>query len=65
MVSAMLRNQGHGDLYRVGRLAEDQGIAVKVTWLPDSVSELENKELFDTSFMSALYELGYARALAG
>ena len=65
MVSAMLRNQGHGDLYRVGRMADDQGIAVKVTWLPDSVSDLENKELFDTSFMSALYELGYARALNG
>jgi predicted patatin/cPLA2 family phospholipase len=65
MVSAMLRNQGHGDLYRVGRLAEDQGIDVQVTWLPDSVANLENGELFDTSFMSALYELGFARALSG
>ena len=65
MVSAMLRNQGHGDLYRVGRLAEDQGIAVKVTWLPDSVADLENGELFDTTFMTALYDLGYARAREG
>ncbi len=65
MVSAMLRSQGHGDLYRVGRLAEDQGMAVKVTWLPDSVSELENSELFDPSFMSALYEMGYELALNG
>lgn len=65
MVESLLRTQGNSDLFLISEAAMDEGIKQKLTWLPEEVLEIENREMFDPSFMRALYELGYERAKSG
>lgn len=64
-VNSLIRAQGIGDIYRIYSLAKRDGIDVKLTWVPSGEMIIEPSEIFDPAYMSALFDLGYRRALDG
>jgi predicted patatin/cPLA2 family phospholipase len=63
-IQSLLRTQGFGDLYRLYLFALRDGLDYNLAYIPDYF-ELKPKELFDTEYMSKLYELGYWLAKSG
>ena len=63
-ISALIRTQGIGDLYQIHALCTRDGNDFNLTYIPADFDK-EPKEEFDPEYMSALFELGYQRALKG
>jgi hypothetical protein len=64
-ISTLTRTQGVGDAYQIYAIAQRDGVDVSLTWIPEGAVEDTSKEIFDSSYMSALFEYGYQRALKG
>lgn len=64
-VASMIRTQGIGDAYRIYTLAKRDGVSVLFTWIPKNAVAIEPEEAFDPAYMSALFEFGYRRLIAG
>jgi predicted patatin/cPLA2 family phospholipase len=64
-IDSLIRTQGIGDTYRIAALANRDGIDVQLTWIPPSAVRDPGNEVFDPGYMSALFDYGYQRALAG
>ena len=64
-ISTLTRTQGVGDAYQIYAIAQRDGVNVSLTWIPEGAVEDTSKEIFDSSYMSALFEYGYQRALKG
>ena len=64
-VDSLIRTQGVGDTYRITALANRDGVDVKLTWIPPTAVRDPGNEVFDPEYMSALFDFGYQRALAG
>jgi predicted patatin/cPLA2 family phospholipase len=64
-IDSLIRTQGIGDTYRIAALANRDGIDVQLTWIPPSAVRDPGNEVFDPEYMSALFDYGYQRALAG
>ena len=64
-ISTLTRTQGVGDAYQIYAIAQRDGLDVSLTWIPQGAVEDISKEIFDPSYMSALFEYGYQRALEG
>ena len=64
-MSTLTRTQGVGDAYQIYAIAQRDGLDVSLTWIPQGAVEDISKEIFDPSYMSALFEYGYQRALEG
>jgi hypothetical protein len=63
-IDSMIRTQGEGDLYRIYLGAMVDGMDYYQTYIPAEFT-VEPKEPFDPEYMSALFEFGRQRALAG
>ena len=63
-ISSLLGGAGAGDIYKIFAIAQRDGMALNVTWIPRDF-EAESDELFDPEYMKALYDLGYEYGLAG
>jgi len=57
-MSAVIKAQGVGDLYRMYTSAQREGIRFRAVWIPDSFT-LREPAPFDPAFMNALFKLGY------
>jgi hypothetical protein len=67
-VSSLIRTQGIGDLFRIGALADRDGLNLYVTWIPEEAREqvnVEPSEAFDPNYMKALFEFAHSRTLQG
>ena len=67
-IDSLIRTQGIGDFFRIGALAERDGLDLQVTWIPDEVRTemgLKSNEAFDPVYMKALFEFGYRQTLDG
>jgi hypothetical protein len=64
-IDSLIRTQGVGDTYRIYALANRDGIDVELTWIPPTAARDPGNEVFDPEYMSALFDYGYQRALAG
>jgi hypothetical protein len=63
-VSALIKTQGIGDLYRIYASAKRDGISYNAVWVPDSYDQKE-PEPFDPAYMKALFEMGYEMGMKG
>jgi len=63
-ISALIRTQGIGDLYRIYSNAQRDGVAYHVTYIPSDF-DMKSKEAFDTVYMRALYDVGYELGKSG
>jgi predicted patatin/cPLA2 family phospholipase len=63
-ISTLLRTQGVGDLYRIYSNAQRDGLRFHLTYIPDEF-DLKSKEAFDTTYMRALYNVGYQAGKSG
>lgn len=63
-VSAIIRTQGVGDIYREYLATQKFGFDFNLASIPTDF-EAENHEMFDRGYMQALYKLGYDQALGG
>ena len=63
-ISSLLGGAGAGDIYKIFAIAQRDGMALNVTWVPRDF-EMESEELFDPKYMKALYDIGYEYGLAG
>jgi predicted patatin/cPLA2 family phospholipase len=57
-VSALIKTQGIGDLYRIYTDTKRDGIGFNAIWVPDSFT-MKEPAPFDSTYMKALFELGY------
>lgn len=64
-VSSLIRTQGIGDIYRIAAITNRDGVAVKLTSIPQTAPADPGDEVFDPVHMSALFEYGYKRVLDG
>jgi predicted acylesterase/phospholipase RssA len=63
-ISALIRTQGIGDLYRIYSNTQRDGVAFHVTYIPNEF-DMKSKEAFDTTYMRALYDVGYELGKSG
>jgi len=63
-VSTLISGSGTGDIYKIFAIALRDDIELRVVSIPRDF-DLESEELFDPSYMQALYDLGYAFGLSG
>jgi hypothetical protein len=63
-ISALIRTQGIGDLYRIYLGARRDGINYHLTYVPEDF-DMKSNEPFDREYMRALYNVGYELALSG
>lgn len=63
-ISTLIKYQGRGDLIALERLAHRDGFDFRLTYVPESFS-VQAEELFDPTYMRALYQTGYAAGLSG
>lgn len=63
-VSALIRNQGIGDLFRIYLGCVRDEISFNLAYIPDDF-DVELNEPFDPVYMSALFDLGYQAARDG
>ena len=63
-VSSLIRTQGIGDLHRMYLGTLHDGLGFNLAYIPDDV-EYTAEELFDTDYMSKLFERGRAMAEKG
>jgi predicted acylesterase/phospholipase RssA len=67
-IDSLIRTQGIGDFFRIGALADRDGIDFEFTYLPDDANEVigvKPTEEFDPKYMKALFEYGQRRTLDG
>ena len=64
-VQSLIRTQGIGDTYRIAAVAQRDGVAVKLTWIPADAIRDPGEEVFDPEYMTALFEFGRERGLNG
>ncbi len=65
-IGTLIRTQGIGDIYRLMYLSERDHINIKATWIPvDAVSDVPVNEVFDSTYMNALYRYGRQRVFSG
>lgn len=63
-MSTLIRYQGIGDLYKTYHKAHKDGVDFKLIFVPSTFDEKSN-ELFDTEYMTKLFELGHSMAVKG
>jgi len=63
-ISSLIRTQGLGDLYLIYMLAMRDGIDYNLAHIPADF-DAKPSEMFDTKYMTELFELGYQKARAG
>lgn len=63
-VGGLLNAQGIGDLYRIYTIAENDGIAFNLAFIPDDF-DFTGKESFDREEMNRLFELAFEQARGG
>jgi predicted acylesterase/phospholipase RssA len=63
-ISALIRTQGIGDLYRIYSNAQRDGLNYRLAYIPDSF-DMKSKEAFDPAYMRALYGVGYEFGRSG
>lgn len=63
-ISALIKNQGIGDLYKLNKIAERDGFSFQFATVPSDFN-VESNETFDPTYMKALYDLGYKMAENG
>jgi hypothetical protein len=63
-ITSMIHTQGVGDLYRIYLTAERDGVDFNLAYIPAEFNAPHAEE-FDSTFMRALYDEGYRRAVAG
>jgi predicted patatin/cPLA2 family phospholipase len=64
-VGSLIRTQGIGDAFRIAATTHRDGIDLELTWIPMTAPEDPGEELFDPTYMSALFEYGYQRVVSG
>ena len=60
-ISALIKNQGIGDLYRIYSVTRRDGIDFNLASIPADFSETSD-EPFDQKYMIALFDRGYDQA---
>lgn len=63
-IDSLTRTQGIGDLYRVYATTQRDGVDFNLTYIPPTFN-VPHKEMFDTAYMKALYDVGLNAAKAG
>lgn len=63
-ISTLIKNQSIGDIYRIYRMAKDDGAAFHFVAVPPTF-EYKARELFDPPYQRALYEQGFAMGVSG
>jgi len=63
-IDSLTRTQGIGDLYRVYATTNRDGVDYNLTYIPPTF-DVPHKEMFDTAYMRALYNVGFAAAKSG
>jgi hypothetical protein len=63
-VSALIRTQGIGDLYRIYQTALKDGMDYNLAYIPDDFDEIP-QEQFDPVYMRKLFDIGYELAADG
>lgn len=60
----MIKNHQLGDIYRIYRMAKDDGVNFNVASVPPAFNVVA-RETFDTDYLKKLFELGVEHGLAG
>jgi len=63
-ISALIRTQGVGDLFRMYLQSQKDGLQFRLASIPDDF-DVEPNEMFDPVYMKALFDRGYEMAKAG
>jgi len=63
-IDSLTRTQGIGDLYRVYATTQRDAVDFNLTYIP-ATFDVPHKEMFDTAYMKALYNVGFEAAKAG
>ena len=63
-IDSLTRTQGIGDLYRVYATTQRDGVDFNLTYIPPTFN-VPHKEMFDTAYMKALYDVGLNAAKSG
>ena len=63
-LSALIKNQGIGDLYRIYASAKRDRVDFNAIWVPESF-DIKEPEPFDRAYMNALFNLGHEMSSGG
>ena len=63
-IASLIHSQGRGDLYRIYLTAQKDNVEYNLAFIPPTFNE-PHRELFDTTYMRALYKAGYDMAAGG
>ena len=63
-ISSLIQYQGIGDLYRIYTVTQRDKVAYRLAYIPQSFDTPHTSE-FDTSYMRALFQLGFSMAEKG
>ncbi|MBU3547481.1 patatin-like phospholipase family protein [Polynucleobacter sp. MWH-Jannik1A5] len=63
-ISQLIQTQGIGDLYRIYNTAINDQLGFNLAYIGSDFNEPHNEE-FDTKYMNALFQYGYAQAIKG
>ncbi len=61
-IVSLIQTQGVGDLYRIYAIAHRDGVDFNLAYIPDDF-DVPHPQEFDTAYMRALFDVGYARAV--
>lgn len=63
-IAQLIQTQGIGDLYRIYNTAQNDDVGFNLAFIGSDFNEAHNEE-FDTKYMNALFQYGYAHAIKG
>lgn len=63
-IAQLIQTQGIGDLYRIYNTAISDDVGFNLAYIGSDFSEPHNEE-FDTKYMNALFQYGYAHSIKG
>ena len=63
-ISQLIQTQGIGDLYRIYNTTQSDNVGFNLAYIGSDFNEPHNEE-FDTKYMNALFQYGYAHAIKG
>ena len=63
-ISQLIQTQGIGDLYRIYSTAQSDDVGFNLAYIGSDFNEPHTEE-FDTKYMNALFQYGYAQAIKG
>lgn len=63
-ISQLIQTQGIGDLYRIYNTAQNDDVGFNLAYIGSDFNEPHTEE-FDTKYMNALFQYGYAHAIKG